>query len=61
VGGHTVYAINPSGTLYALDMDTGQERAHVAVGATSRFATPTLYQNRVFVGTMTGIVAVTGS
>jgi hypothetical protein len=30
----------------------------VKVGKTSRFATLTLYQNRIFVGTMSGIVAV---
>jgi len=61
VGGHTVYSLDRSGTLYALDVETGQVRATVAVGATSRFATPTPYQGRVFIGTMTGIVAVTGS
>ena len=61
VGGHTVYNLDRSGTLYALDIATGQVRATVTVGLTSRFATPTLYQDRVFIGTMTGIVAVTGS
>jgi len=61
VGGHTVYSLDRGGTLYALDIETGQARATVTVGATSRFATPTLYQGRVFIGTMTGIVAVTGS
>ncbi len=40
-------------------MATGQVRTSVGVGATSRFATPTLYQDRVFVGTLTGITAVT--
>jgi outer membrane protein assembly factor BamB len=61
VGGHTVYSLDRGGTLYALDIATGQARATVPVGATSRFATPTLYQDRVFIGTLTGIVAVTGS
>jgi len=61
VGGHTVYSLDRGGTLYALDIASGQARATVAVGATSRFATPTLYQDRMFVGTLTGIVAVTGS
>jgi outer membrane protein assembly factor BamB len=61
VGGHTVYSLDRSGTLYALDSTTGQTRATVAVGATSRFATPTLFQGHVFIGTMTGIVAVLGS
>jgi hypothetical protein len=44
--------------LYALDAATGSTRATISVGTTSRFATPTLYQNSVFVGTLTGIVAV---
>lgn len=61
VGGHTVYSLDRSGNLYALDIETGQVRDTVRVGATSRFATPTLYQDHVFIGTLTGIVAVTGS
>ena len=61
VGGRTVYSLDRSGTLYALDIATGQARATVAVGPTSRFATPTLYGNLVFVGTMTGVAAVVGS
>jgi outer membrane protein assembly factor BamB len=60
VGGHTVYSLDRGGTLHALDLNTGSERAAVDVGATSRFSTPTLFQDRIFVGTMTGIVAVTG-
>ncbi len=61
VGGHTVYSLDPGGTLYALDIDSGNVRTKVSVGATSRFATPTLYQGRVLVGTLTGVVAVTAS
>jgi outer membrane protein assembly factor BamB len=61
VGGHTVYSLDPGGTLYALDIDSGNVRTKVSVGATSRFATPTLYQGHVFVGTLTGVVAVTAS
>jgi outer membrane protein assembly factor BamB len=60
VGGHTVYTLERSGTLHALDIETGKDRtAPVNVGATSRFATPTLFQNHIFIGTLTGIVAVT--
>ena len=60
VGGHTLYALERNGTLHALDLETGKDRtATVNVGATSRFATPTLFHNRVFIGTLTGIVAVT--
>jgi outer membrane protein assembly factor BamB len=59
IGGNTVYSLYPvGGTLYALDAATGSVRATVSVGTTSRFATPTLFQNTVFVGTMMGIVAV---
>jgi outer membrane protein assembly factor BamB len=59
IGGQTVYSLDPSGTLNALDIATGALRAEISVGAASRFATPTLSQGRVFVGTLTGIVAVT--
>jgi outer membrane protein assembly factor BamB len=60
VGGRTVYSLEPgAGVLYALDDATGQVRATLSVGATSRFATPTLSQSSVFIGTLTGVVAVT--
>lgn len=59
IGGNTVYSLYPGGgMLYALDAATGSVRATVSVGTTSRFATPTLFQNTIFVGTMTGTVAV---
>jgi outer membrane protein assembly factor BamB len=59
IGGNTVYRLDPGGgMLYALDAATGSVRATVSVGTTSRFATPTLFQNTIFVGTMTGTVAV---
>jgi outer membrane protein assembly factor BamB len=61
VGGHTVYSLDPGGTLYALDIQSGNVRTTVSVGATSRFATPTLFEGRVFVGTLTGVVAITAS
>jgi len=60
VGGNTVYSLNPAcGILYALDVATGNTRAMLSIGATSRFATPTLSGNLVFVGTLSGVVAVT--
>jgi hypothetical protein len=59
VGGHTVYSIGPSGTLYALDAASGTVRATLSVGATSRFATPTLSGTQIFVGTLNGVVAAT--
>ncbi len=58
VGGNAVYSLDRGGTLHALDIKTGQDRAAVAVGSTTRFATPTLYGNWIFVGTATGITAV---
>jgi hypothetical protein len=43
--------------LYALNAATGQVRATLSVGATSRFATPTLSGRRIFIGTLRGVVA----
>jgi outer membrane protein assembly factor BamB len=59
VGGHTVYTIDQGGTLYALDVATGHVRATIAVGQTSRFATPSLSGATLFVGTLAGVEAVT--
>jgi outer membrane protein assembly factor BamB len=60
IGGQTIYSVDPNGgVLYALNSSNGQVRAKVSVGTTSRFATPALSGNTVFIGTMTGIVAVT--
>lgn len=59
VGGQTVYSLDPGGgVLYALDAATGEVRATLSVGTTSRFATPTLSQGSIFIGTLTGVVAV---
>jgi outer membrane protein assembly factor BamB len=59
VGGHTVYSLNTGGgTLYALNTANGNVRTSVQVGQTSRFATPTLSGNLIFVGTMQGVTAV---
>ena len=52
VGGHTLYSLDPGGTLYALDTDTGLVRAQLSLGiAVPPFTTPTLSQGRIFVGT----------
>ena len=59
VVGHTVYSLKRSGTLYALNSDNGAVIASQFVGETSRFATPGYSAGHVYVGTMTGIVAVT--
>src|SRR6266852_8358726 len=61
VGGNTVYSLDPGGTLYALNSQSGEVISTVGVGQTSRFATPTLYDGRVFVGTLSGVVAVSAS
>ncbi len=58
IGGHTVYSLDSQGVLYALDVDSGAVRASLAVGAVSRFATPTLYGRALFIGTMSGVTAV---
>ena len=60
VGGHTLYSLDPSGTLYALDIDSGLVRAKLSLGfAVPHFATPSLSQGRIFVGTLEGVSAVT--
>jgi len=59
VGGHTVYSLSMNdGMLDALNSDTGTVRARVSVGNVTRFATPTLWQGMVYVGTLEGAVAV---
>src|SRR6266849_2576107 len=59
IGGQTAYSLDPgNGVLYALNAATGEVRATLSVGTASRFATPTLSQGSIFIGTMTGIVAV---
>jgi outer membrane protein assembly factor BamB len=59
IGGNTVYSLDPGGgRLYALDAATGAVRATLAVGPTSRFATAALSRNVLYVGTLTGVVAV---
>ena len=61
IGGQTVYSLSGDGTLYALDSATGKTRATVAVGQISRFATPTLFNNHVYVGTLSGVTSVVAS
>ncbi len=61
IGGHTVYSLSGDGTLNALDSTTGKVRTSVGVGQVSRFATPTLSANHVYVGTLAGITAIVGA
>jgi outer membrane protein assembly factor BamB len=58
IGGHTLYATKSRSALVALDVDSGQQRASVQIGETTRFATPTIYGGAIFVGTVAGITAV---
>lgn len=59
IGGHTVYSLDHgAGMLYALDSATGSVRTSVATGAVSRFTSPILSGNHIFVGTMQGIIAI---
>lgn len=59
IGGQTIYSLDPGdGVLYALNATTGQVRATLSVGITSRFATPALSEDRVYVGTLAGVVAI---
>ncbi len=58
VAGQTVYTLDQGGTLYALDAATGATRATVAVGRTSRFATPSLSGRTLFIGTLVGVEAI---
>lgn len=59
VGGGRVWALDPAaGVLHALDPATGDSRASVSVGTTSRFATPALSGRCVIVPTLAGIAVV---
>ena len=61
VAGRAVYTLDlERGALVEASLDTGKEQARVDVGAVSRFATPVPVGRFVFVGTTTGVVAVTG-
>jgi outer membrane protein assembly factor BamB len=57
VGGGVVWSL-ASGHLYALNPNTGAVRASMAVGSLPHFASPTLWNGLVLVGTMSGVFAV---
>jgi len=61
VGGGLVWSLNPGGTLYGLDPASGAIRQQVNMPATSRFASPTLFDTSVFVPTLQGISAFHGA
>lgn len=61
IGGHTVYSLGSDGTLYALNLDNGSTRAQInlQIASLPHFASPTLSGNHIYVGSDTGVVAVT--
>jgi outer membrane protein assembly factor BamB len=59
VGGGRVYAVEAdAGILHALDPASGRSLERVAVGVTSRFATPAISGSRLYVPTLSGISIV---
>jgi len=62
VGGGAVWAMDYfGGELYALDPATGATKAQIQIGRAPTFASPTLMGDQVFVGTLSGVVAVGGA
>ena len=60
VGGGAVWvADTQGGMLYALDPATGAPRQQIDVGALPPFVSPTLSATHVYLGTTTGVVAIT--
>jgi hypothetical protein len=60
IGGGAVWSVNTgTGVLVALDPATGAVLGSIAVGAVPHFVSPTLWQDRILVGTMAGISSVT--
>jgi outer membrane protein assembly factor BamB len=54
-----VWSLDPSaGRLYVLNSSTGHVITSHTVGTTTRFATPTIWHNEVFVGTESGIAVL---
>jgi polyvinyl alcohol dehydrogenase (cytochrome) len=62
VGGGAVWVVDyAAGTLYALDPATGTVRQQIAVGVAAHFTSPTPAGDHVYVGTMSGVVAIAGA
>jgi polyvinyl alcohol dehydrogenase (cytochrome) len=62
VGGGVVWVVDYSaGQTYVLDLATGAVRASIDVGTAPHFASLSLSGSRAFVGTLTGVVAVSGA
>jgi outer membrane protein assembly factor BamB len=59
LGGGAVWAVNvSSGHLVALNPATGSTMGSISIGAVPHFASPTLWNDRILVGTMAGIATV---
>ncbi|MFD2468886.1 outer membrane protein assembly factor BamB family protein [Amycolatopsis silviterrae] len=62
IGGGAVWVVDyRTGVLYALAPADGSVRAQLNLGTVPHFASPTLSGDRAYVGTMTGVVAVSGA
>jgi polyvinyl alcohol dehydrogenase (cytochrome) len=62
VGGGAVWVPDyDNGVLYALDQATGHVKAQLTVGGLPHFASPTLSGGTVYLGTLHGVVAVSGA
>jgi outer membrane protein assembly factor BamB len=62
LGGGAVWAVDwDAGTLYALDRLSGQVRQQIDTGTLPHFASPTLSGTLVLLGTMHGVIAITGA
>jgi polyvinyl alcohol dehydrogenase (cytochrome) len=60
VGGGAVWVTDTDrGILYALDPPTGAVRQQIDVGALPHFASPTLSRDHAYLGTTSGVVAIT--
>ena len=59
IAGGRVWSVDPDGgRLYSLSLATGRVQGSVAVGKTSRFATPAVYGRDIRVPTLRGVVDV---
>jgi outer membrane protein assembly factor BamB len=58
VGGGRVFVLDyRAGVLHVLDPETGRSIWRMSTGPVNRFATPAIYSNAVYVGTMSGVKA----
>jgi len=62
IGGGAVWSISiAAGTLYALAPASGAVLASISVGPVPHFASPTLWDGLILVGTLDGVVAIQAS